>query len=75
MVFKGSKAVEMQDGPKYRYVCHGCTKAAAYARVPIIGNAIVCPHCHKSQSSVEENWVRMTDTEVEAYEHSIKAKA
>ena len=42
---------------KFRYYCHGCTKAVTYSNEPFEKITITCPHCGKEQVTSLENWL------------------
>lgn len=44
---------------KFRYFCHGCTKAVYYSESPEPGKSVTCPHCGKVQTTVSENYITL----------------
>lgn len=55
------KRIEVQkSAQQVRYVCHGCTKPAAYDSRSHTGT-VTCPHCGLTQVCKLENWILMSN--------------
>lgn len=58
--------VEVKPKMAFRYVCHGCTRPAAYSAIPQAVAQATCPHCGLIQQTKAENWILMGEAEAAA---------
>lgn len=57
MVQAPLKVESIEEEPKYRYVCDGCTNNALFSTTLMQGIKITCQECGKEQITVPGNWV------------------